>query len=156
MDVLGRFGTLKTRIWFWIFVSIFLQVSKAYIASYRPTGFLQPIFFPKNFLKIVFWTLWVVLEPLRSVFDSEILSVYFYRSQKVILQVTPNRIFTTHFFFKKFLKNCFLDFLGRFGTLKTRFWFWIFVSIFLQVSKAYIASYRPIGYLQPIFFQKIS
>ena len=63
--------------------------------------FYNPFFFPKNFLKIVFWTLWVVLEPLRPVFDSEFLSVYFYRSQKLILQVTDQPDFYNPFFFQK-------------------------------------------------------
>ena len=45
-------------------------------------------FFSKNLFKIVFLTFWVVLEPLRPEFDSDFLSVYSYRSQKLMLQVT--------------------------------------------------------------------
>ena len=93
-DFFGPFGTLKTRIWFWFFVSIFLQVSKAYMTSYRPTGFSKPIFLPLEILsKIGFLTFLVLLEPLRPEFDSDFLSAYFYRSQKLIWQVTDQPYF---------------------------------------------------------------
>ena len=48
----------------------------------------NPFIFTKNPFKIVFLTFWVVLEPLRPEFDSDFLSVYTYRSQKLMLQVT--------------------------------------------------------------------
>ena len=50
--------------------------------------FKTHFFIPKTSLKIVFLTFWVVLEPLRSEFDSDFLSVYSFRSQKLMLQVT--------------------------------------------------------------------
>ena len=65
------------------------MASKAYVQSYRPTGLIKPIFLSlKMFLKIAVLTFFVFLEALRPAFDLDFLSVYSYRSQKLMFKVT--------------------------------------------------------------------
>ena len=69
--------------------------------NYRPAGFINPFFYPKNLFKIGFLTFSVVLEPLKPEFDSDFLSVYSYMSQKLMCKVTYQPDLKNPFFYPK-------------------------------------------------------